>query len=112
MRKIFVVFLMTVPLLAACSQHKDPSQQQAALKNWNDARSAVLLSLARDEYDNQNFEKARQSVDEALKMQPDNATAHVLSARLFIEQGQLEAAERELAAARQLDATNAECDYL
>ena len=81
------------------------------MKRWNAARSAVLLGLARDQYDNQNFDKARQTVDESLKMSPDSAPAHILSAKLYIEQGQLEAAERELASARQLDPTNAECDY-
>ncbi|MGA3065303.1 MAG: tetratricopeptide repeat protein [Tepidisphaeraceae bacterium] len=112
MRKFCIFILMTAPLLTACAQHKDPSQQQAAMTRWNDARSAVLLGLAKDEYDNQNFEKARQTVDEAIQMSPNSAVAHVLSGRLYIEQGQLEAAERELATARQLDAANAECDYL
>jgi tetratricopeptide (TPR) repeat protein len=112
MRKFCILFLMTAPLLAACSQHKDPSEQEMAVKRWDDARSAVLLGLARDEYDNQNFDKARQTVDEALTMTPDNPTAHILSARLYIEQGQLEAAERELESVRKLDPTNAEGDYL
>jgi tetratricopeptide (TPR) repeat protein len=111
MRKLRFLLLIAMPLVTACSQHKDPGQQAMAMKRWNEARSGVLLGLARDQYENQNFDKARETVDEALKMSPDSAPAHILSARLFIEQGQLESAERELAAARQLDATNAECDY-
>ena len=110
MRK-YCFLLIVIPLLAACSQHKDPGQQQAAETRWNDARSNVLLGLARDQYNDQNFDKARETVDEALKMTPDSAPAHILSARLYIEQGQLEAAERELASARQLDPKSAECDY-
>jgi tetratricopeptide (TPR) repeat protein len=111
MRKFYLLLLISLPILAACSQHKDPSDQEMAMKNWNDARSGVLLGLARDQYDEQSFDKSRETVDEALKMTPDSAPAHVLSARLYIEQGQLEAAERELAAARQLDPKDAECDY-
>jgi len=91
---------------------KSPSEQAKALSQWNDARSSVLIGLAGDEYKNQSFDKSRQTIDEALKISPNIAAAHVLSARLYIEQGQLEAAERDLAVAQQLDPADAEADYL
>jgi tetratricopeptide (TPR) repeat protein len=72
----------------------------------------VLLSLARDQYTNGNFDKSRQTLDEALKLSDDCEPAHVLSAKLYIEAGQLEAAEQELTVARQLDPTDAQSDYL
>ena len=59
-----------------------------------------------------NFEKSRYTVDEALKLNPKDANLHILSAKLGIEQGELELAERELATARVLDPKNAEADYL
>jgi tetratricopeptide (TPR) repeat protein len=82
------------------------------MKRWNDARANVLIGLAKDQYTNGNFTNSRLSIDSALKMEPDNAAARILSAKLYIESGQLEMAERELTLARQNDASNAEADYL
>ncbi|MGD1277082.1 MAG: tetratricopeptide repeat protein [Tepidisphaeraceae bacterium] len=112
MRKWCVLLLIAVPLAAGCASDPKTAAKPVAVKRWNDARSAVLLSLARDEYNNQNFQRSRQTIDEAIRLSPDNAASRVLSAKLYIEQGQLEAAEHELATARQLAPTNAEADYL
>ena len=43
-----------------------------------------------------SFDKCRKTTNDALKMDPTNANLRVLSAKIAIEQGQLEAAEREL----------------
>jgi tetratricopeptide (TPR) repeat protein len=112
MRKSCLIGLLMLGLAASCSDSKEPSQSQVALKNWNDARSAVLVGLASDQYDNGNFERSRATLDEAIKLSPDRAAAHLLSARLYIEAGQLEVAERELAFARQADPNDAQGDYL
>lgn len=114
MRKTYLPILIVLSLLGGCAgtTTKTPSEQAKALSQWNDARSSVLIGLAGDEYKNQSFDKSRETIDEALKLSPTNAPAHVLSARLYIEQGQLEAAERDLAVAQQLDPADAEADYL
>jgi Flp pilus assembly protein TadD len=113
MRKsLFVMAIAAACLLGGCASSKTPTQKQIVVKQWNDARSSVLIGLAKDEYSNANFDKARQSIDEAMKLSPDSGAARILSAKLYIETGQLEAAERELASARQLDPANAEADYL
>jgi len=44
-------------------------------------------------------------------MNPDNGQLHLLSAKLAIEQGQLELADKELGAARRCDPKNAEVEY-
>jgi tetratricopeptide (TPR) repeat protein len=87
-------------------------QHQIARKQWASARANVMGSLAKEQYENGNFEKCRQTIDEALKMDPDNAPLRLLSARLAIEQGSLEVADRELVQARRLDPRSAEADYL
>ena len=89
-----------------------PTPKAQATAEWNEARAAVMGGLAEDQFKNGNFDKSRQSVDEALRLAPKNAQLHVLSAKLAIEQGQLELADRELANARVLDPKNAEADYL
>jgi tetratricopeptide (TPR) repeat protein len=88
------------------------TQKENAQKQWAGARAGVMGSLAKEQYEGGNFEKARTTIDEALKMDPDNVGIRVLSARLAIEQGNLELADKELVTARRLDPKNAEADYL
>jgi len=112
MRKSFRLCFALFLMLGACSSTKEPSAQQAAVRQWNDARSAVLVGLAGDQYQNANFEKSRSTIDQALRLSPENPTARLLSAKLYIEAGSLEAAERELMVASQSDSTAAESQYL
>ncbi|MGD0388000.1 MAG: tetratricopeptide repeat protein [Tepidisphaeraceae bacterium] len=112
MRKLGQWSVVLLCLLGACSSTKDPTAQEAAAKRWNDARSSVLSGLAADQYANGNFDKSRSTIDQAIRLSPDNAAAHVLSAKLYIETGQLEAAEKELALARRADPASAEAEYL
>jgi tetratricopeptide (TPR) repeat protein len=112
MRKSCLLGLLMLGVLASCSDSQGPSQQQAAMKQWNDARSGVLVGLAVDQYNNANFDRSRTTIDEAIGLSPDSAAAHLLSAKLYIEAGQLEVAERELALARHADPNRAEADYL
>ncbi len=92
--------------------HKQVTPTQAATEHWNSTRATVMGSLAEDQYKNGNFDKARLSVDDALRLDPKSASLHLLSARIAIEQGQLEIADHELASARTLDEKNADADYL
>jgi tetratricopeptide (TPR) repeat protein len=107
--RLFVFLLLG--LIVSCSDSQ-PSQQQAAMKQWNDARAGVLVGLAVDQYDNGNFDRSRATVDQAIGLSPDSAAAHLLSAKLYIEAGQLEISERELALVRHADPNSAEADYL
>src|SRR3954470_23001218 len=77
------------------SNRKTPTQKQAATQQWNHARANVMFGLARDQYATGNFDPSRKTVDEALHLDPDNAQLRVLSARLAIEAGQLELADKE-----------------
>lgn len=91
---------------------KKPTIKEKAEAQWNGARASVMISLAQDQYKAGNFEKARQTVDDALKLVPEAAPVRVLSAKLAIEQGQLELADRELAIARKFAPDDAEALYL
>ena len=97
--------------MSGCAPKKkdDP---HAAEKTWIGARSNVSLSLAQDQYKGGNFDRARQSVDEGLKMTPDSPQLRILSAKLAIEQGQLERADKDLEVARRVAPNEAEAFYL
>ena len=100
--------------VAGCNSNKSNSvaQKEYAKKQWNGARASVLAGLAKSQYENGTFDKARVSIDDAIKMYPENPQFHILSARISIEEGRLEAADKSLSTARQLDPRNAEADYL
>jgi tetratricopeptide (TPR) repeat protein len=112
LKRTTAAVLASLLLAAGCSQTKTPSQREEATRNWNAARAGVLISLANDQFKSGNFEKCRQTIDSALKLAPDNESLHVLAAKLAIEQGQPEYADRELALARRLAPDDPEPYYL
>ncbi|HYE21191.1 MAG TPA: tetratricopeptide repeat protein [Tepidisphaeraceae bacterium] len=87
-------------------------QKEARRQHWADARAGVLHNLAKEQYQTGHFDKCKVTLDDALKLSPDNPALHVLYAKLSIEQGNLEVADRELATARKLAPADAEADYL
>ncbi len=113
MLKKIPIALILLTIANGCAQDaKRVTPNQAASRQWNAARGSVMANLGKEQYESGNFEKARQSVDQAMKLDPENASIRVLSAKLAIEQGQLELAEKELRLARQFDPRNADADYL
>jgi protein O-mannosyl-transferase len=102
-----------VLLFTGCAaKQPQPTQKELAHRQWDTARANVLYGLARDQYQAGNFARSRQSISEALRLNPNSAAIYILSAKLAIEEGQLEAADKDLIFARHLDPKNAEADYL
>jgi Flp pilus assembly protein TadD len=106
------VILITALLAGCTSIHKTQTLQEQNTGEWNQARASVYFNLAKQQYDASDLEKSRQSVDQALALEPKDVTFLLLSAKLWIEEGQLESAERQLDLARIADPKNAEADYL
>jgi tetratricopeptide (TPR) repeat protein len=88
------------------------TQKDQMKRQWASARANVMANLATEQYDNGNFDQARKTCNEALAMDPENVPLRVLSAKIAIEQGNLELADKELVTARRIDAKSAEADYL
>jgi tetratricopeptide (TPR) repeat protein len=109
----WIILAAIVILAAGCnsSGKKDPTQKEQATKQWNAARGAVLAGLAREQFKTGSLDKARLSINDAIKLEPQVATHRVISARIAIEQGQLELADNELKVAREADPKNADADY-
>ena len=97
---------------SGCSSTDKKSQKTQANQNWNRSRAAVMYGLARDQYATGNFDPARKTCDDALRIDPDNGMLRVLSAKLAIEAGNLDLADKELARARKVNPRDAEADYL
>src|SRR2546421_6923074 len=89
------------------TKKKTPSQKAEVAAKWNRTRANVMLGLAKDQYNTGNFDASRKTVDEAQRMDEENAPLRVLSARLAIEAGQLELADKELEKARTINPKDA-----
>jgi tetratricopeptide (TPR) repeat protein len=111
MRKATLLFLLA-GLLGGCASSDQPTDKEVALQNWAAARSGVLFGLARDQYNGGDFDKAAQTLNQAIAMNPRDPALHIMAARVAIEQGLLEFADAELNAARALKPNLAEADYL
>lgn len=107
------LFTITVAglLLVGCGENKQTGKQQMT-QQWQDARAGVQYGLARQQYESGNLNNARQSVDQALLLNPLHVEAMILSARISIEQGHLELAEQTLTQAIETAPGEAEVDYL
>lgn len=115
MRLAVFVPIVVLGLMTGCADNgpgHSQTQKEAAKKQWASARANVLANMAVEQFEGGNFDKCRQTVDEALKMDPDNAPLRILSAKVHIEKGNLEGADRELIQARRLAPTSGEADYL
>ena len=111
-KSVFPVVLLFAIVGCNSPSKPEPSSHATAAQKWNVARAGVLGSLATEQYKGGNLDKARGTVDQAMTMDPQNAALRVLSAKIAIEQSQLDLAEKELRRAQLMDARNAEADYL
>ncbi len=113
MKKLYAILSILTLVVAGCSNDKpEPTGREKLHTQWNNARAGVLYGLAKQQFDGGNPVDARKSLDEAIRLQPDNVSLRILSARVSIEQGKLESAVKELDNVRTIDPTNAEADYL
>lgn len=83
----------------------------AAEQRWLDIRSAMVLQEAQGRFESGDLEQARQSLKEALRMHPTNPELLTLLGRIFLEQSQLELANRQFKAAIESQPNHAPAYY-
>jgi tetratricopeptide (TPR) repeat protein len=109
----FVLALGSILVFAGCaSKPPEKTITQEGVARWNTARAGVLFSLAKEQFEAGSLDDARKTLNSAFKFAPENVQIRLLSAKVSIEQGQLELADAELNRVRELDIKNAESDYL
>ena len=109
---IHLAVVLALASAAGCQSSNRKTPQQQAEQRWAASRAAVLGSLAKDQLESGQFDKCRETLDKAKRLDPTNAQLCILYAKMAIEQGQLDVADRECAEARRLDPKNAEADYM
>lgn len=108
------ITLAVATVIAGCNgksvMRSSPNAEATA--QWNAARASAMSGLAADQLRDGNFDKCQATLDQVLRLTPDDVNLHMLAAKLSIEQGRLELADAHLTKARQLDPKRAETDYL
>ena len=66
------IFLLSTAIAGCDSAKPTQTQSEMAQKQWSQARAGVLATLANDQYRNGNFDKCQATLDEALRLTPDN----------------------------------------
>lgn len=112
-RKCLAVSVVLIAAVVGCESgsKKHGGEKNAATLHWKLARAGVQSSLARDQYKAGNFDAARKTVDDALKLVPSSSELRTLSARIAIEQGNLDYAEKELRLAQEANPADPAPDY-
>src|ERR1043165_10218352 len=88
---------LLIGVLTGCHDaKKEQSQKEKVTQQWNNARAGVVFAIAKQQFEGGDFDKCRQSLADTLKMEPRFVPALILQARVAIEQGQLELAEKAL----------------
>ncbi len=96
--------------VAGCISSKQEARKQA-VAHWQQVRTGVTAQMAEQQLQQGQPERARESLMEALRGNPDDPQLHVLMARAHFELGDLPGAQSELARARSLAPRLAEVDY-
>jgi Flp pilus assembly protein TadD len=110
MRFSFVIFAVVLAAAVGCQNKSD--QKAEAQEHWNNTRATILMGVAQDQYKAQDFDKCLETVGKALRMAPNSPQLHALAAKVQIEQGHLELAEKELELARKFGPAEPEPYYL
>lgn len=111
MRFKFASVVLPFLLVAGCQQNQK-SDKELAAERWNETRATILYGVAQDQYKAHDFDKCRETLAQALRMTPQSPKLQTLQAKVDIEQGQLELAEKELEIARRYDPKDPEPYYL
>ena len=112
MHKSYGLLLAALGILLMAGGCESGKTKKEVAQHWNATRAAVQGSVASERYKLGNLEDARKAVDDAIKLDPDNAVYRILSARIYIDRNQLEAADAELTIARKSAPNNGEVEYL
>jgi len=102
LRKITITAITIV--LAGCAGCESHAQSKnAAKERWAKTSARIKLTLAQQQYDAGNYDRAAKAVQQCLNADPENAAARGLYGKLLLGNGQRDEAIRQLSLALELD---------
>jgi Tfp pilus assembly protein PilF len=107
---ISLAVLIVLGSACGCVSSKQEARKQATA-HWQQVRTGVTLQMAQQQLEKGQAERARESLQEVLRGNPNDPQAHLLLARVQFEMRDLSGAQEELSRARRLAPELAEVDY-
>lgn len=108
-----VVALSVLTAAGGCAKDRNKlTKREESKQRWNSARAAVMLNLAKQQYEAGAHEQCRKSLTQALSLDQKNVKIWILATKLDIEESKLEQAVKDLEMAKAADDRNAEVYYL
>lgn len=98
-------------VLAGCSHTSYEQDKAAAMDRYNAARSGITYSLALQQYESGDFEKAERTIQQAIAANPKAPVFHVLAGRIAMEKGELERGYLAIKRATEIDPEYADAYY-
>jgi len=91
-------------ICAVCAGCESPSEhKKAAQEKWDKTSAQIKLTLAQQQADEGNYDKAAETVQQCLSANPANSAAHLLYGKLLLADGQENKAIEQLSLALQLN---------
>ena len=98
--------------MSGCATQTHAEAKQAAYDRWADARAGILYSMAMQQFEVGDLDKAERSCLQGIAAKADKPDFYELMARVRIEKGDLERAYDRLSQAIQLDPKRYRSHYL
>ncbi|MFW6059167.1 MAG: tetratricopeptide repeat protein [Phycisphaeraceae bacterium] len=113
-RAIAIPSLLTASLLivlAGCQNTQHDESMNAADNRWLALRSNMMLKMAEQQFETGDLDTARQTINDALQIDPENDRLYVIAGRIALEEDQLERAFRHFNDAQEFNENNPESHY-
>jgi tetratricopeptide (TPR) repeat protein len=95
---------MTIVACAVCAGCESHAQsKRAARKRWDETSARIKLTLAQQQYDSGNYDRAAEAVQQCLSTDPNNAEGQLLYGKLLLGNGRRDEAIERLDRALELD---------
>lgn len=102
LRKI-IILAAVLSVSAGCQSHAQ--QEKAAKQRWAKARASIKLTMAEQQYNKGEYDKAQASIYECIGTDPCEPKARLLLGKLLLGQEKLQDAENQLRLCVQLDSS-------
>jgi tetratricopeptide (TPR) repeat protein len=108
-KTVTTVLIVVLVVCAGCEPHA--TQRKAAEGRWNKATSRMKLPLAERQYKSGNYQQATESIQQCLKVNPDNPQVQLLYGKILLASGQRSKASEQFELALKSDKKLAEGWY-
>lgn len=110
--KYLAIGIPSIGLMIGCAGTTHDEATAQAYDRWNGARASLVLGVGEEQFRTGDLDNAGNSAREALALSPELTNAHILLARVHIEQGRYLDAQTSLTLAEQIEPENPQVAYL